>query len=33
MKRRFLKIQNYRNIGVTKNEDEFQILNLNNSLN
>lgn len=30
---RFLKIQNYRNIGVTKDNEEFQILYLNNTLN
>lgn len=30
---RFLKIQNYRNIGVTKDNGEFQILYLNNTLN
>lgn len=33
MNRRFLKIQNYRNIGVTKDNGEFQILYLNNTLN
>ena len=33
MNRRFLKIQNYRNIGVTKDNEEFQILYLNNTLN
>lgn len=33
MSRRFLKIQNFRNIGVTKNLEEFQTLYLNNTLN
>ena len=33
MSRRFLKIQNYRNIGVTKELEEFQTLYLNNTLN
>ena len=33
MSRRFLKIQNYRNIGVTKDNEEFQTLYLNNTLN
>lgn len=33
MNRRFLKIQNYRNIGVTKDNEEFQTLYLNNTLN
>lgn len=33
MSRRFLKIQNFRNIGVTKDLEEFQTLYLNNTLN
>ena len=33
MNRRFLKIQNYRNIGVTKDNEEYQTLYLNNTLN
>ena len=33
MNRRFLKIQNYRNIGVTKDLEEYQTLYLNNTLN
>ncbi|WP_157152964.1 hypothetical protein [Brachyspira murdochii] len=33
MNRRFLKIQNFRNIGVTKDLEEFQTLYLNNTLN
>ena len=33
MNRRFLKIQNFRNIGVTKDLEEYQTLYLNNTLN
>ena len=33
MSRRFLKIQNFRNIGVTKDLEEYQTLYLNNTLN
>lgn len=33
MSQRFLKIKNFRNIGITKGEDEYQTLYLNNSLN
>lgn len=32
MSRRFLKIKNFKNIGITKGEDEYQTLYLNNSL-
>lgn len=33
MSRRFLKLQNFKNIGVTDNPEEFQTLYLNNTLN
>lgn len=33
MSQRFLKIKNFRNIGITKGEDGYQTLYLNNSLN
>lgn len=33
MSQRFLKIKNFKNIGITKGEDEYQTLYLNNSLN